>query len=80
MSVTEKNYAPQMCAWCAGTGKRAVSLGYVVSCLVCGGKGRVMINQPSGQCQQCGGSGRRSVASPCPSCSGTGWVHVFSQA
>ncbi len=79
MSRAEITYAPETCAWCTGSGKWAVSLGYVVSCLVCGGKGRVMVNQPSGQCQQCGGTGHRNVASPCLSCAGTGWVRVFGQ-
>lgn len=80
MNQTEKSYAQQTCAWCAGTGKRAVSVGYVVSCLVCGGKGSVSVIQPAGQCRQCEGSGRRNVASPCPDCAGTGWARVFSQA
>jgi predicted nucleic acid-binding Zn ribbon protein len=54
-------------------------MGYVISCLVCGGKGNVLIAQPAGQCLQCGGSGRRNVTSPCLTCAGTGWGRVFSQ-
>ena len=80
MKETGIAYALETCAWCTGTGKWDVSRGYVVSCLVCGGKGQVMVNQPAGQCQQCAGSGRRNVASPCLSCAGTGWVRVFGQA
>jgi DnaJ-class molecular chaperone len=71
------NGAPLTCAWCTGSGKWAVSAGYVVSCMVCGGKGQVMVKQPAGQCQQCAGSGRRSVANPCLTCAGTGWARVF---
>lgn len=80
MSQPEKSYVQETCAWCTGTGKWAVSKGYIISCLVCGGKGRVSVIQPAGQCQQCSGSGRRNVASPCLNCAGTGWVRVFSQA
>jgi DnaJ-class molecular chaperone len=79
MSVAVSDRSPETCAWCAGTGKRAISSGYVVSCLVCGGKGHVMVNQPAGQCQQCAGSGRRNAASPCLYCAGTGWARVFGQ-
>ncbi|HEY0323438.1 MAG TPA: hypothetical protein VGC66_20945 [Pyrinomonadaceae bacterium] len=80
MSQPERSYSRETCAWCTGTGMSAVSMGYVVSCLVCGGKGHVSVMQPAGQCQQCKGSGRRNVASPCLSCAGTGWVRMFSQA
>jgi DnaJ-class molecular chaperone len=80
MSATEKSYVRETCAWCDGTGKYAVSKGYISSCLVCGGKGQVSVRQPAGQCQQCQGTGRRNVASLCLSCSGTGWVRVLSPA
>ncbi len=80
MSETQKNHAPQKCAWCAGTGMRAVSLAHVVSCLVCGGKGTVSVAQPAGSCRQCEGSGRRSANGTCLNCSGTGWSRVFAQA
>jgi DnaJ-class molecular chaperone len=80
MSNTKTNHALETCAWCTGSGKWAVSLGYTVSCLVCGGKGQVMVNQPAGQCQQCAGSGRRNPVSPCLTCAGTGWVRVLGQA
>ena len=79
MSQTQLNFAAETCAWCVGSGKWAVSAGYVVSCLVCGGKGRVGVAQPAGQCQQCVGSGRRTANSPCLTCAGTGWVRVFGQ-
>jgi DnaJ-class molecular chaperone len=80
MNRIEKTYAPETCAWCTGTGMRAVSVGYVISCLVCGGKGQVSVIQPAGRCQQCEGSGHRNIASQCLHCAGTGWVRVFSQA
>ena len=83
MSETQKlgeatpTSALQTCASCAGTGKWAVSLAYVVSCLVCGGKGHVSIAQPAGPCHQCSGSGKRSATAPCLTCAGTGWARVF---
>jgi len=40
-------------------------MGYVISCLVCGGKGTVSVVQPSGPCRQCEGSGRRSLTQQC---------------
>ena len=69
-----RSYSSETCAWCAGTGKRAVSVGYVASCLVCGGKGKVIVAQPSGPCRQCEGRGRRSLTAPCLACAGTGWA------
>jgi DnaJ-class molecular chaperone len=71
--------APAKCAWCAGTGESAVSKGYVISCLVCGGKGQVSMAQPAGQCRPCNGTGRRSATNPCLTCAGTGWGRVFDQ-
>lgn len=79
MSKAQITHAPQRCAWCEGTGKKALSAGYIISCLVCGGKGHVMMIQPSEQCRQCEGSGRRGVSSSCLSCVGTGWSRVFAQ-
>jgi DnaJ-class molecular chaperone len=70
------SYTSQTCAWCEGTGKRPLSAGYVVSCLVCGGKGKVLVAQPSGPCRQCEGGGRRNLTSSCLVCAGTGWVGV----
>jgi len=80
MSEPQKSHAPQTCASCAGTGRWAVSLGYVVSCLVCGGKGHVSIAQPAGPCRQCSGSGKRNATALCMTCSGTGWERVFEQS
>lgn len=80
MIQLERSYTSQTCAWCAGTGKRAVSIGYVISCLVCGGKGAIMVAQPSGPCRQCEGRGRRNVTDACLTCAGTGWACVFEQA
>lgn len=79
MSYSLASHAPEKCAWCAGTGKRAVSSAYIISCLVCGGKGQVMVAQPAGQCRQCAGSGRRNVVGTCLTCVGTGWGRVFGQ-
>lgn len=79
MSRQRQSYAPETCGSCAGTGKWAVSVAYVVSCLVCGGKGRVSVAQPSAPCRQCEGSGRRNPTSPCLNCAGTGWERVFGQ-
>ncbi len=77
MSQPQVDHAPETCAWCAGTGRWAVSAGYVVSCLVCGGKGKVQVSQPASPCRQCEGSGRRDTVSPCLTCAGTGWARVF---
>jgi DnaJ-class molecular chaperone len=79
MNLQQKSQAPGTCAWCAGSGVGAVSIGYVISCLVCGGKGKVMVAQPSGPCRQCEGRGRRNQNSPCLTCAGTGWERVFEQ-
>ena len=79
MSEPQKMVERQTCASCAGTGTWAVSLAYVVSCLVCGGKGHVSIAQPAGPCRNCGGSGRRSTTARCLTCAGTGWERVFVQ-
>ena len=78
---SQKSHAPETCAWCAGTGTWASSLARVISCLVCGGKGKVSVVQPSGPCRQCEGSGRRSTAGSCLTCAGTGWsTLVFADA
>lgn len=66
----------ETCAWCEGTGKWAVSAGYIISCMVCGGKGKVSLTQPAEQCRQCLGSGKRNVANRCLTCAGTGWASV----
>lgn len=79
MSQPQRSQAPEKCAWCEGTGKRAISAGYTVSCLVCGGKGNVMVAQPAGQCRHCEGSGRRNSAHLCLTCAGTGWGRIFAQ-
>jgi DnaJ-class molecular chaperone len=79
MGEPQKVSARQTCASCAGTGTWAVSLAYVVSCLVCGGKGHVSIAQPAGPCHNCGGSGKRNKTALCLTCAGTGWERVFAQ-
>jgi DnaJ-class molecular chaperone len=77
MSRPQVSDGPLTCAWCTGTGKSAVSVGYVISCVVCGGKGNLSMKTPVAPCQQCGGSGRRKVSSACLTCAGTGWSRVF---
>lgn len=79
ISQTQRSFAPETCAWCAGTGQWAVSMGYVISCLVCGGKGKVVVAQPAGQCRQCSGTGRRNATNPCLTCAGRGWGSVINQ-
>ena len=79
VTQTQRSFAPEPCAWCAGTGRWAVSAGHVISCLVCGGKGQVFVAQPAGQCRQCSGTGRRNATNPCLTCAGTGWGSVFNQ-
>lgn len=79
MSRQRQSYAPETCGSCAGTGIWAVSVAYVVSCLVCGGKGRVTVAQPAAPCRRCAGGGRRTSTSPCLNCAGTGWERVFGQ-
>jgi DnaJ-class molecular chaperone len=79
ISQTQRSSALETCAWCAGTGKWAVSAGYAISCLVCGGKGKVLVVQPAARCRQCGGKGRRNATAPCLTCAGTGWGRVFEQ-
>jgi DnaJ-class molecular chaperone len=72
-----RSYVSETCAWCSGSGKRTISIGHDISCLVCGGKGKVQVLQPSGPCRQCEGRGRRSVNAACLNCAGTGWARVF---
>lgn len=71
-----KSYAPERCAWCAGTGRSATSASRVVSCLVCGGKGNISVTQPAERCRQCEGLGRRGAMRLCLNCVGTGWSPV----
>ena len=79
MSQPQRSFAPQTCAWCSGSGKWSISAGYVISCLVCGGKGHVLVTEPAGQCHQCAGTGKRNIANPCLTCAGTGWARVLGQ-
>lgn len=79
MSQVDRRGAPEACAWCAGKGKWAVSVGYVISCPVCGGKGKVLVAQPSAECRQCRGSGKLNAVAACLTCAGTGWGQVLGQ-
>jgi DnaJ-class molecular chaperone len=79
MSQPQRSRAPETCAWCTGTGRWSISAGHIISCLVCGGKGHLFVNQPAEQCQQCQGSGKRNVATPCLTCAGTGWANCVGQ-
>ena len=79
MSAQPKIYTSKTCAWCVGSGRRLLSMGHEVSCLVCGGKGHISISHPAEKCRQCDGSGRRNLSSPCHACAGKGWVHAVSQ-
>lgn len=77
MIQTQASCASAVCAWCAGTGKCAVSVGYVISCLVCGGKGALSVAQPAVPCSPCEGTGRRAASKQCLTCAGSGWGRVF---
>ncbi|HEX8709331.1 MAG TPA: hypothetical protein VF723_13890 [Pyrinomonadaceae bacterium] len=79
MSQLQRSLAEVTCAWCAGTGTGANSIGYTISCMVCGGKGHLSVAQPAQACQQCEGSGKRNAVSPCLACAGTGWARILSQ-
>ncbi|MBC7910208.1 MAG: transcriptional regulator [Pyrinomonadaceae bacterium] len=78
MSQLKVSSASETCAWCAGKGTQARSGGFFVSCLVCGGKGKVSVAQPAGACRQCNGTGRRNADRPCLTCAGTGWGREFA--
>ncbi|HEX8568094.1 MAG TPA: hypothetical protein VGB02_10985 [Pyrinomonadaceae bacterium] len=69
----------QKCAWCGGTGNKALSASYVVSCVVCAGKGCFTTLEPAARCHQCLGTGRRNQFDSCPTCIGRGWIIVFGQ-
>jgi hypothetical protein len=79
MSAQPKIYTSKTCAWCVGSGRRILSMGHEVSCLVCGGKGHISISHPAEKCRQCDGTGRRNLSSPCHACAGKGWAHAVSQ-
>ena len=67
----------ETCAWCAGTGESTASGGFIITCLVCGGKGNIRVNLPVETCPDCSGKGRRNATAPCLSCSGTGWSQAY---
>ncbi len=73
-------YAPETCAWCAGTGKFGE---FKDVCLVCGGLGSLLVAQPPRKCPWCDGTGvdeSSDYSDRCKMCGGTGWSHVFKQA
>jgi DnaJ-class molecular chaperone len=70
-------YAPELCAWCQGTGKFG---NYNDLCLVCGGQGSVLVAQPARICPHCKGKGAVTVndfEDRCKVCGGAGWSHVY---
>lgn len=69
----------QMCAWCRGEGKWNIALGQSVSCVVCGGTGKIAVIHPPVYCTQCQGTGRENATNPCLICAGTGWEGVLSE-
>lgn len=72
-------YAPETCAWCAGTGKFGE---YSDVCLVCAGQGSLLVAQPPRICPWCEGSGVTETGDfkdRCKMCGGTGWSHVYKQ-
>jgi DnaJ-class molecular chaperone len=72
-------YAPETCAWCAGSGKFGE---YNDVCLVCGGQGSLLVAQPARKCPWCEGSGTIDAGDfkdRCKMCGGAGWSHVFKQ-
>jgi DnaJ-class molecular chaperone len=71
--------SPAKCAWCGGSGQWNVAPGHSASCIVCGGKGKVSIYEPTLSCQQCKGTGRSNTVSPCLTCAGTGWESYFKK-
>jgi DnaJ-class molecular chaperone len=80
MVMPVMQYAPEICAWCNGTGKYGQ---YNDICLVCAGQGSVLVAQPSHKCPHCGGTGVQTVGEfqdRCKICGGAGWSHVFKNA
>ncbi|HVG18338.1 MAG TPA: hypothetical protein VNI02_04745 [Blastocatellia bacterium] len=47
----------------------------IYDCLVCEGRGCVLVVQPSRKCTYCGGTGA-GLQPRCPFCGGTGWMLV----
>jgi DnaJ-class molecular chaperone len=77
MNATPALANRETCAWCKGTGESTASGGFIVTCLVCGGKGNIRVNLPAEPCAVCSGSGRRNASGPCISCAGTGWSLAY---
>jgi DnaJ-class molecular chaperone len=80
MVMPVMQYAPEICAWCSGTGKFGQ---YGDVCLVCNGQGSVLVAQPSHKCPHCSGTGTQmsgEYQDRCKICGGAGWSHVFKNA
>ncbi len=61
------------CAFCRGKGVQPGA--ERLSCIVCGGSGRVAARQPYTICKECGGRGKKASANLyCLSCQGKGFV------
>lgn len=61
------------CAFCQGKGGQPAD--ERLSCLVCGGSGRVRVRQPYNVCKNCGGTGKKKGATLyCLPCHGKGFA------
>lgn len=80
METTSANSQTKVnCAWCGGAGKWRIAFGNTAPCVVCDGKGSVVVSGHPKECQHCRGSGRNSRVSPCLTCAGSGWERVVGQ-
>jgi len=77
--IASNNQTRLKCAWCNGTGKWKIAPGNKASCVVCDGRGAVLVTGRPRECWQCGGNGRMKGVSPCLICAGTGWEMVLGQ-
>lgn len=78
-TIASNKPAPVKCAWCGGTGKWNIAPGNNASCVVCGGKGTVLVSGQPRICWQCRGNGQTDGVNPCLTCAGTGWEMVLGQ-
>ena len=69
------NYAPEICALCAGRGTDI----FGNLCKACGGAGSLLVAQPAKKCALCKGKGIDIFGNLCKVCGGTGWAHVLRE-